>query len=139
MIWGGRMISPTGMWKTLVNEDPSNGGEVARHIIFMTDGEMEPNSYIAQAWGMEFWDRLVTGTSSLSNDEARHTSRFLATCEAIKDKGVRVWVIAFTSTLSTDLQTCASDDSSYTANSATELNNAFQEIAKQVGELRVVQ
>jgi hypothetical protein len=139
MIWGGRMISPTGMWKTLVNQDPSNGGEVARHIIFMTDGEMEPNSYIAQAWGMEFWDRLVTGTSSLSNDEARHTSRFLATCEAIKDKGVRVWVIAFTSTLSTDLTTCASDDSSFTANSASDLNDAFQEIAKQVGELRVVQ
>jgi len=139
MIWGGRMISPTGMWSSLVNEDPSNGGEVARHIIFMTDGEMEPNSYIAQAWGMEFWDRLVTGTSSLSNDEARHTSRFLATCEAIKDKGVRVWVIAFTSTLSTDLTTCASDDSSFTANSASDLNDAFQEIAKQVGELRVVQ
>jgi hypothetical protein len=139
MIWGGRMISPTGMWKTLVNEDPSNGGEVARHIIFMTDGEMEPNSYIAQAWGMEFWDRLVTGTSSLNNDTARHTSRFLATCEAIKDKGVRVWVIAFTSTLSTDLTTCASDDSSYTASSAADLNDAFQEIAKQVGELRVVQ
>ncbi|MEE4450422.1 TadE/TadG family type IV pilus assembly protein [Novosphingobium resinovorum] len=138
MIWGGRMMSPTGMWKSLVNDDPSNGGEVSRHIIFMTDGQMEPAYYVPQAWGMEYWDRRVTSDGS-SNDAARHTSRFLATCEAIKDKGIRVWVIAFTSSLSTDLTTCASDDSSFTANSSTELNAAFQEIAKQVGELRVVQ
>lgn len=138
MIWGGRMISPQGMWGDLVNDEPRNGGEVARHVIFMTDGEMEPNIYIPQAWGIEFWDRRVT-TDGSSGDRARHTQRFLATCEAIKDKGIRVWVIAFTSGLSTDLTTCASDASSYTATSASELNSAFQEIAKQVGELRVVE
>ncbi|HUD30076.1 MAG TPA: pilus assembly protein TadG, partial [Novosphingobium sp.] len=94
--------------------------------------------YIPQAWGMEYWDRRVTSNGT-SNDEARHTSRFLAACEAVKDKGIRVWVIAFTSGLSDDLKTCASDDSSYPATNASELNTAFQEIAKQVGELRVVQ
>lgn len=137
MIWGGRLSSPQGMWQGLVNDDPSNGGEVARHLIFMTDGEMEPNAYIPQAWGMEYWDRRVT--TDMSKDAARHTSRFLATCEAIKDKGIRVWVVAFTSGLSDDLKSCASDNSSYLATSATDLNTAFQEIAKQVGELRVVQ
>ena len=137
MIWGGRLSSPQGMWQGLVNDDPSNGGEVARHLIFMTDGEMEPNAYIPQAWGMEYWDRRVT--TDMSKDAARHTSRFLATCEAIKDKGIRVWVVAFTSDLSDDLKSCASDNSSYLATSATDLNTAFQEIAKQVGELRVVQ
>lgn len=138
MIWGGRLASPQGMWKGLVNDDPANGGEVARHIIFMTDGEMEPNAYIPQAWGMEYWDRRVT-TDGSTGDTARHTARFLATCEAIKDKGIRVWVVAFTSGLSDDLKSCASDNSSYVASSATDLNTAFQEIAKQVGELRVVQ
>jgi uncharacterized LabA/DUF88 family protein len=86
---------------------------------------------------MEYWDRRVT--TDMSKDAARHTSRFLATCEAIKDKGIRVWVVAFTSGLSDDLKSCASDNSSYLATSATDLNTAFQEIAKQVGELRVVQ
>ncbi|WP_232493169.1 pilus assembly protein TadG-related protein [Novosphingobium kaempferiae] len=138
MIWGGRMMSPQGMWQSLVNDDPQNGGEVSRHIIFMTDGQMEPSYQIPQAWGMEYWDRRVT-SDGYSNDASRHTSRFLAVCEAIKDKGIRVWVIAFTSGLSSDLQTCASDDSSFTATSSGELNSAFQEIAKQVGELRVVQ
>ncbi|KQM19350.1 TadE/TadG family type IV pilus assembly protein [Novosphingobium sp. Leaf2] len=138
MIWGGRLMSPQGMWAPLVNTDPANGGEVARHIIFMTDGFMEPNSYIPQAWGMEYWDRRVT-TDGSTNDAARHTQRFLATCQQIKAKGIRVWVIAFTSTLSSDLQNCASDSSSFTANSASDLDAAFQEIAKQVGELRVTQ
>lgn len=137
MIWGGRLSSPQGMWQGLVNDDPANGGEVARHLIFMTDGEMEPNAYIPQAWGMEYWDRRVT--TDTSKDAARHTSRFLATCEAIKDKGIRIWVVAFTSALSDDLKACATDNSSYLANSATDLNTAFQEIAKQVGELRVVE
>jgi len=138
MIWGGRMISPTGIFQDNVNIAPSNGGEVARHIVFMTDGFMEPSTTIQQAWGMEYWDRRITSDGS-SNDAARHTQRFLAVCQAIKAKGVRIWVIAFTSDLSTDLQTCASANSSYVANDATQLNTAFQEIAKQVGELRLTQ
>ncbi|MFT4055603.1 MAG: pilus assembly protein TadG-related protein [Novosphingobium sp.] len=138
MIWGGRLMSQQGMWSTLNSDEPTNGGKVSRHLIFMTDGEMEPNYLIAQAWGVEYWDRRVTSDGS-TDDEKRHTQRFLATCEAIKAKGIRVWVVAFTSTLSSDLTTCASDDSSYTASSAADLNTAFQEIAKQVGELRVVQ
>jgi len=81
----------------------------------------------------------VTKGGSEGDADARHTSRFLAVCEAIKAKGIRVWVIAFTSGLSADLKTCASDDSSYVATNATDLNTAFQEIAKQVGELRITQ
>lgn len=138
MIWGGRLLSPQGLWKNLVNDEPKNGGEVARHLIFMTDGEMEPNAYIQQAWGMEYWDRRVTSDGT-SNDKARHTARFRAACDAIKSKGIRVWIVAFTSSLNSDLRYCASDNSSYTANSGPELNAAFQQIAKQVGELRVVQ
>jgi len=137
MIWGGRMISPQGIFQDNVNDPPANGGEVSRHVIFMTDGFMEPNIDTNQAWGIEWYDRKVTDDGS-SSDAARHTQRFLAVCQAIKDKGVRVWVIAFTASLSNDLKTCASDNSSYVAKNANELNTAFQEIAKQVGELRVV-
>lgn len=136
MIWGGRLLSPDGMFKDNVNAAPSNGGEVSRHIIFMTDGEMAPNYEIQQAWGMEYWDRRVTANGS-QHDARRHTSRFLAVCEAIKAKGIRVWAIAFAAGLSDDLKTCASADSSFVAADADELNAAFQEIANEVGELRV--
>ncbi|PZQ55801.1 MAG: pilus assembly protein TadG [Novosphingobium pentaromativorans] len=139
MIWGGRMLSPDGIFGNVVNEEPTNGGEVSRHIIFMTDGQMDTSNYVPTAWGMDWWDLRVTKGGSEGDADARHTSRFLAVCEAIKAKGIRVWVIAFTSGLSADLKTCASDDSSYVATNATDLNTAFQEIAKQVGELRITQ
>lgn len=138
MIWGGRLSSPDGIFSANVSEDPQNGGEVSRHIIFMTDGVMEPSTTIQSSYGIETHDRRITSNGS-SNQASRHTSRFLAICEAIKAKGIRIWVIAFTSGLSSDLTTCASDDSSFTANDADDLDEAFQEIAKQVGELRIIQ
>jgi hypothetical protein len=57
----------------------------------------------------------------------------------IKAKGIRIWAISFTSGTSTDLSYCASPNSYYNANDSAELNEAFQEIAKQVGELRITQ
>lgn len=138
MVWGARISSPDGIFAATVNDSPPNGGNVARHLIFMTDGQMDTDPYIQSSWGLEYYDRRTTSDGS-SNQDSRHTSRYLALCEAVKAKGIRVWVIAFGSTLTTDLQTCASSASSYTASNAATLNTAFQEIAKQVGELRVVQ
>ena len=138
MIWGARLSSPTGIFRDMVTEEPENGGSVARHVIFMTDGQMEPSNNIQSSYGIEYHDRRVTSDGS-SNQAARHTSRFRAVCEATKAKGIRVWVIAFASTLTTDLKACASDGSSFTAKSSSELNKAFQEIARDVGELRIVQ
>ncbi|WP_179408819.1 pilus assembly protein TadG-related protein [Novosphingobium marinum] len=138
MLWGARLSSPQGIFADNVNTDPDNGAEVARHIIFMTDGVMEPSYTIQSAYGIEYFDRRVTD-NGYSNQASRHTSRFLAICRAIKAKGIRIWAIAFTSGLSNDLRTCASDNSSFTADDAEELDEAFQEIAKQVGELRIIQ
>lgn len=138
MIWGLRLNSPDGPWAETVNVAPSNGGKVSRHIIFMTDGIMEPSNAIQSTYGIEWHDRRVTDDGA-SNQTARHTARFRALCDAAKAKGFRVWVIAFASGMTTDLAYCASDNSSYTANSAAQLNTAFQEIAKNVGELRIYQ
>lgn len=138
MVWGARLLSPDGMWSSNVLESPGNGGEVARHLIFMTDGEMSPNYAIQSSWGIEYHDRRVTD-NGYSRDTERHDSRFLALCEAVKAKGIRVWVIAFAASMTTPLQTCASTDSAFTAANSTQLDEAFQTIARQVGELRVVQ
>ena len=107
-------------------------------MIFMTDGEMAPSYAIQSAWGIEFHDRRVTD-DGYSEDAARHNSRFLALCEAVKAKGIRLWVIAFAQAMTPELQACSSTDSAFTAANASQLDAAFQAIAKQVGELRVVQ
>ncbi|MEP2180696.1 MAG: Tad domain-containing protein [Marinomonas sp.] len=138
MIWGARMASPQGIFQDNVNEAPANGGDVARHIIFMSDGEMQPYSLLMGAYGIERIDRRVTANGTSQHAE-RHTERFLTACEVAKSKGIRVWVIAFGTDLTTDLETCSSDDSAFTAASSAQLNEAFQEIAKDVGELRITQ
>lgn len=138
MIWGLRLNSPEGPWQELVNATPNNGAKVARHIIFMTDGMMEPNYSIQSTYGVEWHDRRVTD-DGYSNHAARHTARFRALCDVAKAKGFRVWVIAFGSSLTTDLTYCASSNSSFLATNANQLNTAFQDIAKSVGELRVYQ
>lgn len=138
MIWGARLASPTGIFASNVTQAPGNGGAVARHIVFMTDGYMAPSPWVHSTYGIEWHDQRVTD-DGYNNQTARHNSRFLAACAQAKAKGIRVWVIAFSSGLSTQLSTCASPDSSFTAANATQLNEAFQEIAKNVGELRVIQ
>ena len=138
MIWGARLASPTGIFQDNVTATAANGGSVARHVIFMTDGQMSTNTGGQTSYGVEWHDRRITD-NGYSENNSRHTDRFLAVCEATKAKGIRVWVIAFASNLTTDLETCASADSAFPAASAAQLNTAFQEIAKDVGELRVVQ
>jgi len=138
LIWGARMISPDGIWSSVVNDPPANGAEVARHVIFMTDGVMQPYYLMHSAYGVEWHDRRVTD-NGWSNQAARHESRFNAVCEAVKSKGTRLWVIVFASNVTNSLRNCASPDSIFLADNAGELNKAFQEIAKNVGELRVTQ
>jgi Flp pilus assembly protein TadG len=138
MLWGARLSNPDGIWADRVNEAPANGGNVNRHVIYMTDGFQEASSSVYGAYGIESLDRRITNDGTTTQADARHSLRFRAACDAIKAKGVRVWVIGFTSGLTSDLAYCASPSSSYTANDAAQLNTAFQEIAKQVGELRVL-
>lgn len=138
MVWGARLFSPDGIWADNVTEPADNGSQVGKHLVFMTDGEMSPSYSTQSAWGIEYHDRRVTD-DGVSNDASRHNSRFLALCEAVKAKGIRIWVVAFASGLTSELSTCASTNSAFTASNASQLDEAFQSIAKQVGELRVVQ
>lgn len=138
LLWGARLSSPDGIFQDVVNVEPTNGGNVTRHLIFMTDGFLEPANTTYQSYGIEFLDRRVTSDGSVSQETSRHSLRFRAICDAVKAKGIRIWAIGFTSGLTGDLSYCASPNSSFTANNATELNTAFQTIAKQVGELRVL-
>lgn len=138
LLWGARLSSSNGIFSSSVNQAPANGGEVSRHLIFMTDGQMQPSNAIQSAYGIEFHDRRVTA-NGVNLQSERHTSRFLAICEEVRARGIRLWVIAFSTELSDDLASCASDNSAFLAEDADELTAAFQEIANQVGELRITQ
>lgn len=137
LLWGARIASPQGLFQANVNASPGNGGSVGRHVIFMTDGLLTSYDFVASMYGTEKLDLRVTGGSNNPTQLERQRRRYLAVCEAIKAKGIRLWVIAFGTALTTDLETCASTGSAYTAANSTALNTAFQNIAKQISELRL--
>ncbi len=140
MIWGARFLSPTGLFAA-ENTKTKNGFNIARHLIFMTDGDMNvfPNRY--NVYGYNYLDgRLASTSTGQTEYEARQSQRFQLMCSAVKAQGVTVWVIQFTasSTIQPHLLNCAtSADHAAAATSNAALQAAFGDIAKTIGGLRL--
>jgi Flp pilus assembly protein TadG len=133
MLWGARLLSSGGNFASM---------PVARHIIFMTDGQMDTDPNIYSAYGMEKYDQRISGMSNPSENElnGRHLQRFRMICNAAKSLNISIWVIAFGTSLTTDMTNCASN-----ANQAATINNRdaliakFREIGNNIGALRLTQ
>ncbi|MBV1918091.1 MAG: TadE/TadG family protein [Sphingomonadaceae bacterium] len=137
MIWGGRLSSPRGIFAANVNKDDK---AVSRHMIFMTDGTMQPYIWGYNAYGIEdLSNRVAKKNTSTSDVTARHSARFLAACQAVKAQGTTLWVIAFGTTLTDNLTTCSSDGRAYHSSDSNELRQRFRFIASQVANLRLGQ
>jgi hypothetical protein len=140
MIWGARMLSSGGIFAD--SPDTFNGMPVARHIIFMTDGELAPTASVYGAYGVEYLDQRVTGSSSAAGQHASHLQRFRMACNTAQGMGMSIWVIAFGNgtSLTQDMINCASnpDQASIAAN-RTQLIQRFTEIGQNIGALRLTQ
>lgn len=135
MVWGLRLIAPQGLFGSRNLTGP-NGGQISRHIIFMTDGEMAPTLSTYSAYGVEEVARRVTGNLSTSQ-ETLHLRRFQALCD-LQRGTVSIWAIALATDVEAALRTCADPGRAYQADDATELNNAFAAIARDIADLRLV-
>jgi Flp pilus assembly protein TadG len=139
MIWGTRLISPTGIFAADTAAWPGHQAP-NRYIVFMTDGQMEPNERIYGMYGMEQYDQRVVGPNySLATDTADHNARFVAECAAAKARNITIFVVGFGQTLNSQLTACASPGDAYYASSNAALTTAFQAIANQVAMLRISQ
>ena len=139
MIWGARFVSPTGIFGS-ENATAANGGPISRNIIFMTDGIMSNNPVDYSTYGYEIRDnRIAPAGSDGTTLAARHTARFLAACQAARAKNVTVWVIAFGTSLSNDLRSCADPGKAFEASNTTTLITQFQQIAARIADLRLTQ
>jgi hypothetical protein len=143
MIWGARLMSPTGIFAS-ENATTSNGGQIQRHLIFMTDGDTVTNNQDYSAYGVPWWDRRETAASASPNNSQltdQVNMRLLAMCKAVKNKNITLWVISFgtgvSSTAQTNLQTCASPGRYYNAANSTDLINQFKAIADEISQLRL--
>ncbi|WP_084465967.1 TadE/TadG family type IV pilus assembly protein [Sphingobium quisquiliarum] len=153
LLWGARLASPTGIFAQ-ENAATSTGGQIERHIVFMTDGDTQTAVTNYNAYGVPWWDRRQTSLSSApsSNDtNAQVNARFSALCTAIKNKGFTVWTIYFGVKVTTSssqnvkdtaarLKNCASDDHhAFTAADSATLISNFQDIADNISQLRLTQ
>ena len=138
MIWGARLLSPRGIMAA-ENATAPNGDPIARHLVFMSDGELMPNLSLYGVYGVERMDRRITEDGSSTAQRDRHEARFQAVCSAAKNENITVWVVAFGTELSDSLRNCASPGRAYEAADSTQLSAAFQEIAQKIAALRLTQ
>lgn len=142
MIWGAQFISPDGIFgdenKAVPTGEKGAGKPINRHIIFMTDGQMDTDATAYGLYGLEMLDRRVNAASTSStNNDTRHNNRFAAVCAAAKAKNITIWVVAYASTLTTQLSSCATSGKSFTASNDAQLQQQFQTIANKIAELRL--
>lgn len=138
MIWGARMISTGGIFAD--GCEVFNAMPCTRHLIFMTDGQLQPSTSVYSAYGIEPLDQRITGSPTGAGQFNRHLQRFRIMCNAVQGMNVSVWVIAFGTTLSDDMRECASNDNqASTSSNRDELIARFREIGNQIGALRLTQ
>jgi Flp pilus assembly protein TadG len=149
LLWGARFASPTGIFAS-ENAYTPQGGEIERHIIFMTDGDPCTAGTNYQAYGVGWFDRRQTATGtdpgkvqnctegSVLTDQVN--ARTAAICTAIKNKNITLWVITF-GTLDprtvTRMTACATPGRYFNATNGPQIQATFKSIADQISALRL--
>ncbi|MET0250469.1 MAG: TadE/TadG family type IV pilus assembly protein [Sphingobium sp.] len=138
LIWGARLMSPTGLFADENAFTPA-GGQIERHLIFMTDGDTVTNQNDYSAYGVAWWDRRTSSNTGQFTNQVN--LRFAGLCEEIKRRRITLWVISFGSgvnTASTNrLRTCASQGRFFEAENSQTLIDQFKAIASEISQLRL--
>lgn len=95
------------------------------------------SAYSYSGYGIEIMANRITGTTGEAAGTL-HARRFQALCDAERGS-VNIWAIAFGTSVTGNLSNCADPNRAFQANNASDLNAAFENIAKSVADLRLVQ
>ncbi|WP_169829112.1 pilus assembly protein [Tsuneonella mangrovi] len=136
MIWGGRLISPTGLFAS-ENADVSPSSPTSRNLIFLTDGMTEPYDLSYSSYGFEPVDQRRWSPSSPMTLKQTVEARFTYVCNEVKKKNITVWIIGFGTTLNPIMKDCAGPGHYFEAADATELNATFATIVNNMSDLRI--
>lgn len=141
MLWGAKLMSPTGIFAEH-NAVPNDN--VQRHMIFMTDGDTNANPNALSAYGVPWYDRLQTDSSSDPTSTQLNTltdERTAALCTAVKNMNITLWVVSYGSDVSgptnTRLSNCASPGKFFQYTPGVSLTSQFKQIAGQIAALRL--
>jgi len=136
MIWGGRLLSPSGLFAA-ENRDVSSTRPSTRHLIFLTDGETAPRDIAYSSYGLEPLDERRWRQGSPLSLTQTVERRFSFACEEVRKKNISIWVISFGTDANPVMEACSGVDRYFVAADAEELRETFETIAKRMGELRV--
>ncbi|MCL6251971.1 Tad domain-containing protein [Altererythrobacter sp. KTW20L] len=136
MIWGGRLLSPTGLFAAQNADQP--GRVTTRHMIYLTDGETAPLDVSYGSYGIEPLDQRRWSPTSIMSLTQTVENRFSFACAEVKKRNIQVWVISFGTGANPVMQTCAGQERYFVADDAASLEATFSTIARRMGELRIV-
>ena len=136
MIWGGRLLSPTGLFAAQ-NADVSANQPTSRNLIMLTDGQTSTLDLSYTAYGMEPIDRRRWAPGGADTLTQVVEDRFAYACQEVKKKNVTVWFIAFGTALNPIMAECAGPGHAFAASNGAELADAFKQIAGGISNLRL--
>jgi Flp pilus assembly protein TadG len=147
LIWGARLLAPDGIYGATNADAVAPGGyQVSRHIVFMTDGQLDTDGKLADAWGVNaIMNRVqpdnAVAPPSASEDRiyASHLRRTQIICNEMKKRGFIIWIVGFGNQgLSQELKECATDPDHWSiATDTAALRQSFAKIAQTIGGLRL--
>ncbi len=165
MLWGARLMWPGGMFDGNImgpngtvyaaNSLAANGGQIQRHMIFMTDGDATSNPCDYNSNGIPWFDRRQTTDVGDADDCGGNrgalidqiNNRLAALCTLVKNGGITLWVVSYggglNTTTETRLETCASPPDSvaaehyFQATTPADLQAKFAVIAAAISQLRL--
>ncbi|MFD2579115.1 hypothetical protein ACFSTD_11980 [Novosphingobium colocasiae] len=136
MIWGGRLISPTGLFAA-ENAD-LNGNPTSRNLIFPHRWrDRAAGRVLFVLWGRGDRSAPVVAQLAVHADPDGGEPLHLCLQRSEKKRNVTVWVIGFGTQMTDMLKNCAGDGRWFQANNAAQLSDAFSSIAKSMGDLRI--
>ena len=142
LLWGARIMSPTGIFAALNAPENVN---IERHMVFMTDGETNVVNDDYSSYGVHWYDRRQTPTSSAPSNTQLNSltnARTAALCTAIKNKNINLWVVSYGnvgSATNDRLRACATPGKFFEATSVSSLVSNFKAIAAEISALRLTQ
>ncbi len=166
MAWGLRTLSPGAPFTQTAESDPYSSQTYwqsptwRKAMVIMTDGESQfygiswpdgANSSHPSASDVTGYDRLdsaraqaIFTTTNNNTAKSQLNDRVAALCTTIKNTGITVYVVTFTSGISSSVrqiyEDCATDSGKYWyAPSGTALEDAFEQIGEDLSRLRLAQ
>ncbi len=132
MMWGYRMISPEAPFEEAESWDNPYWRKA---IVMMTDGD---NTIDSGSTGYSYYGPGSKNTM----DVGKMNERFEEVCDALKEEGVIIYTVTFTSAIDDDTkeyyERCASsEDNYYDAPTTDELKAVFEEIARELSNIYI--